>query len=91
MAILAGELRVNILQFKAGVLVVIEFDLEPAAFRMAAITLLAVIALVDVIHLMTEETVTWRIGVPLIGVAVRTCNILVPLFQFEIGLFVVES
>lgn len=69
----------NVLQLKPGVLVVVEFDLEPTAFRVAAVALFSVIAFVNIVHLMAKETVARCNRVTLIGMTIRARHVLVPI------------
>lgn len=77
MTVFTRQPGVNVLQLKPGVLVMVEFNLEPTAFRVAAVTLFSVIAFVDIVHLMTKKTIARCNRVTLIGMAVRARHVLV--------------
>ena len=91
MAVFACQFAVHTLEFKLGVLVVIEFDLEPAALGMASVAFFAVIPAMGVVHFVAKKAIRRGIGVTLVGMAIRANDIFVPFFQFEIGFVMVEA
>lgn len=90
-AVLTNQFRMQIREFKARILIMIEFDVRPVFIRMAAVTFTAVFFFMLVIQLMTEIAFFRRINITLIGMAIRADDILMFFFELKFGFTMIKA